>query len=171
MHCAELDIRQAQAVVCTSKVRRTLIIPGICAVVLCGLSFGCSKAKGNLAFAGKPVASGSSFVFTLTNTGNSAVVYLECVPQMHSGGVWSNVPSIPQTNVTLVSLLPPGKSSQTTFAAPVGGVPWRLAVVWTRAPVLTPLQRVELIAQKIFTPHNQGLRNTLYTNFSAEVAP
>jgi hypothetical protein len=142
---------------------------GIGAAVLCGLLSGCSRAKGNLAFAGKPVASGSSFVFTLTNSGGSAIVYVACLPQTQSGGVWSNVPSISQPNVTFVSLLLPRKSSQVTFAAPVGGGPWRLAVIWTRDSTLTPWQRVELAAQRVFHMGNRGLQIQLHTNFSAEV--
>lgn len=146
---------------------------GICVAVLSGLSSGCSKPKpkGNLAFVGLPAASGSSFVFTLTNTGDTAVIYLWNQTQIQSGGAWSNVWSTSQTNVTPAHLLSPRQSSQVTVAAPVGGAPWRLAVLWMRPRVLTPWLRVELAAQRIFTPNKVGLRADVNTNFSAVISP
>lgn len=148
----------------------TILVAGICFAVLSRLFSGCSKPKGNLAFVGKPAASGSSFVFSLTNTGDSTVLCLSCQPQMQSGGgAWTDVWSGPQTNLSFIRLLPQ-QSSQVTVAAPVGGATWRLAVLWIRLRPLTPLRRVELVAQAIFTPHHRGIPNELYTNFSAEVS-
>ena len=153
--------------------KRTLgiLLIGICAAVLFGLCSGCSKSKGNLAFVGNPVASGSSFVFTLTNTGDSAIFCVACRPQTQTGGAWSDVLSIPQTNLTSTRLMAAGQSSQVTIAAPVGGAPWRLEVLWARVPVLTPWQRVELVAQMIFRRPNRGLPIDLCTNFSTVVSP
>jgi hypothetical protein len=73
--------------------------------------------------------------------------------------------------MTFVRVLNPGMSSQATFATPVGGGPWRLAVLWARAPILTPWQRIELVAQRVFRVSNRGLQPQLCTNFSAEVRP
>lgn len=118
---------------------------------------------------GKPVASGSLFVFTLTNMSDSTVVYKACLPQMQSSGTWGNV--LQSTNPTPLILLRPRQSSEVKIQAPIGEAPWRLPVLWGRAPVLTPWQRIELAAQSIFTPQHRGLRLNLYTNFSAEVLP
>jgi hypothetical protein len=167
----EVEAGRASSVSCVSKVKRTLTILaiGIYFAVLSGLSSGCSKAKGYLAFVGKPVASGSSFVFTLTNMSDSTVVYKACLPQTQSGGTWSNVQQ--STNPTPLILLRPKQSCEVKIQAPISETPWRLPVLWGRAPALTAWQRIELAAQTIFTPHHRGLRLNLYTNFSAEISP
>ena len=151
-----------------SKVRKTVIILSICLAALFALC-GCSKPKGNIAFVGKPASSGSSFVFTLTNSGDAAVSYLACLPQMQSGGAWSNVqwPASPAPMMTLF----PKQSSEVTVAAPVDGAPWRLPVLWGTVQSPPLWKRVELATQTFFTGHNDGVRGPLYTNFSTEVSP
>ena len=64
-------------------------------IVLVGLRSGPPpRGLGTLAgltFLGSPTASPTGFAFTITNAGDSAVVYMACPPQVQSNGVWGGV--------------------------------------------------------------------------------